>query len=82
MIRVDNRHWGKDHSTAGLPFNKTGFDQKENMLLFECCNAAKSKLVKLETSQTGILPATVSALCNRFVQVPCSRENTPICFCL
>ena len=24
----DTHHWGKDHSLAGLQFNKTGFDRK------------------------------------------------------
>ena len=36
---------------------------KENMLLFECGEADESKLVKLETRRTVILPPTVSGLC-------------------
>ena len=35
---------------------------EENMLFFVCCGAAESKLVKLETSHTIILPQIVSVL--------------------
>ena len=43
---------GKDHSTAGLQFNKTGLvDQQRNMLFFVGSEAAKFKLVNLETSR-------------------------------
>ena len=48
---------------ADLQFNKTGTDQKEHVLLFVCSEEVESKLVKLETSRTLILPPTVSVLC-------------------
>ena len=47
---------------AGLQLNKTGTDQKEHMLLFVCSEAVESKLVKLETSRSAILPPTASVL--------------------
>ena len=34
--------------------------KKENMLLLECSEAVESKLVKLETNHTVILPPTVN----------------------
>ena len=34
---------------VGHQFDKNGFDQKENMLLFVCSEAVESKFVKLET---------------------------------
>ena len=40
---------------------------KENMLLFECGEADESKLVKLETRRTVILPPTVSGLCWEYI---------------
>ena len=49
----------KDHCTTGLQFNKTGTDQKEQMLFFVCSEAGESKLVKLETSRTVILTMSV-----------------------
>ena len=36
--------------------------KEENILFFVCSEAAESKLVKLETSHTVILPLTVSVL--------------------
>ena len=48
--------WGKDHCTTSRQFNKIGFDQKEHLLLFVCSEAVESKLVKLETSRSAILP--------------------------
>ena len=46
------KKWGKDHCTACLQFNKTGFDQNEKMLLFVSGEAVESKPVKLETIRT------------------------------
>ena len=51
---------GNDHCMAGLQFNKTGSDQKENMLLFACGEAVEFKLGKLEISHTVILPPLVN----------------------
>ena len=50
--------------TVQLVSSLTGLDltKKENMLLFVCSDAVESKLVKLETSHTVILPTTVSVL--------------------
>ena len=58
MLKSENSHrWWKDHCTAGLQFNKTGFDQKiKYVVICICCEAAESKLVKLETNCTVILP--------------------------
>ena len=54
---------GKYHYTAGLQFNKTGTDQKEHLFnLYLCSKAVESKLVKLETSRTVILPPAVSVV--------------------
>ena len=39
---------------------------KKLMLLFVCSGTVKSKLVKLETSRTLILPLTASVHCLRF----------------
>ena len=47
---------------AGLQLNKIGFDQNKNTLLFVCSEAVESKLVKLETSRTVILPPKVNVL--------------------
>ena len=51
------------HCIGGLQFNKSGFDQKENVSLFVCSEAVESKLADLETSHTVILSPTVSVLC-------------------
>ena len=53
---------GQDYYVACLEINKTGFYQKENMLVFVCNEAIHSKLVKLETVGTVSLPAIVSIL--------------------
>ena len=29
----NNHHWGKDHYTAGLQFNKTGLDQRRQYVV-------------------------------------------------
>ena len=59
-IVAENTHrWGKDHCTAGLQFNKTGLYQGRNYVVFVCSEATESKLVKLETSCTVILPPKV-----------------------
>ena len=47
---------------AGLQSNKAGFDQKGSMLLLVCSEAIESKLVKLDTSRTVILPPMVTVL--------------------
>ena len=51
-----------DQRTAGLQFEKIGFDQKERMCLLVCSEAVKSILLKLETRRTLILPIMVSVL--------------------
>ena len=48
---------------VGHQFDKNGFDQKENMLLFVCSEAVESKPVKLETSHTVMLPPPMTVLC-------------------
>ena len=64
----------KDHCTTGLQFNKTGTDQKEQMLFFVCSEAGESKLVKLETSRTVILPTNNECSLVKFtttnIQIP------------
>ena len=54
--RTPTDELGKDHCTAGLQFDKSGLAKKENMLLFVCIEAVQSKLVKLETICTVMLP--------------------------
>ena len=54
--------WGKDDCTAGLQFFKTGPDKGRKYVILVSSGAAESKLVKLETSHTVILPPTVSVL--------------------
>ena len=56
VLAENTHHRGKDRCTAVLQLNKVVFDQKEHMLLFVCSEAVESKLVKLETSHTVILP--------------------------
>ena len=52
------------HRCAQLVSSETRLDltKEENILFFVCSEAAESKLVKLETSHTVILPLTVSVL--------------------
>ena len=51
--------WGKDHCMAGLQFKKTGFDQKESMLSFECSDTVETKL---ENRRPVMLPPTLSVI--------------------
>ena len=44
---------------AGLQFKKTGFDQKESMLSFECSDTAETKL---ENRRPVMLPPTLSVI--------------------
>ena len=57
----------KKHSPLGeqSPYSLTRQEltKNEHVLLYACSEAVESKLVKLETSRTVILPPTVSVLC-------------------
>ena len=50
--------------TAGPQFYKSGLAQGRQSVLFVC---SESKLVKLETSRTVILPPMVSVLCHEYL---------------
>ena len=67
---------GMEPCAVGLQFHKTGFDQKENVVLFVCCEVVESKLVKLETICTVIFPQwrVLSDLANPKVA---SESTTP-----
>ena len=61
-LPVNTPRWGNDQCTSGLQFNKAGYDQNRKYVVILCSEAVETKLVKLETSSTVILPPTVSVL--------------------
>ena len=50
-----------------LNLTRLKLTHKENMFLFVCSETVVSKLVKLETSCTVILPPIVSVLCIKLI---------------
>ena len=55
-LPVNTPRWGNDQCTSGLQFNKAGYDQNRKYVVILCSEAVETKLVKLETSSTVILP--------------------------
>ena len=56
----ENTHsGGKDQCTAGILFNKIGFDKEEIMFLFVCSEAVEFNQIKLEARSVHSSPKGV-----------------------